>query len=144
MPLILPPLTVAHHLIDAGFVGWRVVTGGAVITAESGRDAYAVHVVDREFRDDGSHNPAYRSLDVGMGQPNTFWWPIFTIAELLDPAGNAAAMRYIWLDGFNDATGSWESRVDQAWRAWTTYRNGDHRPYLPAAIEAAREVGAID
>lgn len=145
MPLTLSPFDIAERLLDAGFDGWQVVTGGAVVAAESGRDFYAVHVVDREFRADGAPNPAFRSLDVGGGQINTYWWPQFAIRDLLDPAGNAAAMRYIWLDRFDSRlTDTWAMRTAYAWSAWAVYESGAHEQYLSAAVDAAREAGAVD
>ena len=142
-PLPQTYVQVAQHAKDAGFVGWQVVTAVAVSRAESGHNAYAINVVDAATRADGSPNPAYRSLDIGLMQFNTFYHPAHKIADLLDPAYSMRAARALWLWRFNATTGTYAEKVTAAWSQWVVYQTGAHEPYLGAAVDAARTVGAI-
>ena len=117
---------VARLLVAEGATGWTVVTMGAICAAESGRDAYAVNV---------NHAPGqawHRSLDVGLFQVNTFFWPRWELDELLDPQINTNVALGILAVGGNPPTGY------RAWKAWT---NGTFRPYMPECRDAANRIG---
>lgn len=138
---------VAQHAVDAGWKGWQVVDAVAIAKAESGHDAYAIGVVGAPERTlaDGTvePNPAYRSLDVGLWQINSFWHPAQPIVDMLDPAKNAAYAFKMWTAKFESAPGDWADRVHAAWRQWAVYKAGMHVAYKSAAVDAARAVGAI-
>ena len=131
---VLPftPLQTAHMLLEAGFTGWPVATMGAICRAESGLNAYAINVVEAERRADGSLNPAYRSIDVGIGQINTYWFPTHRIQDLLDPLYNLSLCRRIYLEA-----GQWSAGYSR----WNVYKTGAHLPYAQDAINAARAAG---
>jgi hypothetical protein len=140
--LILPIVDVATKVAAAGFTGWQIITGTAVIGAESRFDAYAVNVIGERFRADGKPNPAYRSLDIGLFQVNTYWHPGFKIADLLDSDRNIAAARLIFLERWEAKPNlGWNAWTAYAWSAWVTYKNGLHKPFESAAVTAAREAG---
>ncbi len=134
---------VAKLAVAAGWSGWQVVTATAVARAESGLDGYAVGVVGSPTRPDGTPNPAYRSLDVGLWQINTYWWPSHKLSDLLDPIYNAGAAGKMWQAKFAAVTGTYAVKVHEAWSAWAVYSAGAHEPYMPAAVDAAREIGAV-
>lgn len=144
------PLTyadVAALALGAGWKGWQVVTATAVAKAESNHDGYAVGVVGAEMRTTPAGteeaNPAFRSLDVGLFQINTYWWPTVTVADMLDPTKNAAQAFNIWRGRFDAASGTWADRTHAAWSPWAVYKAGTFEQYLSAAAAAAKTVGAI-
>lgn len=56
-------------LLSAGFIGENAVTALAVLWAESGGNAWAVNV------NSAPGKPTDGSLDLGIAQFNTYWWP---------------------------------------------------------------------
>lgn len=137
------PNDVAKVAVAAGWKGWQVVTATAIAKAESGHNAYAINVVGNELRVDGTSNPAYRSLDVGLWQVNTYWWPSATVKDLLDPTKNAGQAFAIWNGMYGKTAGTYSAKVTAAWDQWAVYAAGLHEQYLPAAVDAARAIGAI-
>ena len=131
---------VARLAVVAGFTGYQVVTMTAISKAESNHDAYAVGVVDNPAAPD---SPSYRSLDVGLWQVNTYWWPNVPVAELLDPAGNARQARRVFTSRFDAAKGTWAERVKVAYSGWAVYKAGAHERHMPAAFQAAHAVGVV-
>jgi hypothetical protein len=126
--LSLTATEIAQLAADAGFQTWQVVRMTSICLAESAGNAYAVNVVHNPT------SPAHRSLDIGLWQINTHWWP-GSILERLDPAGNA---RMAW-EVFEAHDGP-RSPVN-GYNAWTTYRNMSYLVHQPAAITAARAIG---
>ena len=129
---------VARVLVATGWEGWEVVTMGAIIAAESGRDPLAVNPVK-------SADPrADRTADLGLAQLNTFWAQTYTqaagityphIAPLFDPLDNLRLARTMFL----------AERKRAGWSAgyllWTTYRGGKHKPFIAEAHRAALAAG---
>lgn len=150
MSLILTPVEVAQHLVDAGFTGWEVVTMGAIAVPETTNrageiDAHAVHVVDRD-----PEAAAYRSVDWGAWQINDYWQrfliprvlddlgidPTLPWSQsLLDPAICAKVARAVFLDAGGDTEPS------KGYSRWATWENDMHLPFFCDALAAAREVG---
>lgn len=64
-------------LLSAGFTGENAVTALAVIWAESGGNGWAVNVNSLPGR------PADGSLDLGICQFNTYWWPAQKANDLM-------------------------------------------------------------
>ena len=129
----------------AGWSGFRVATAVAVAKAESGWDAYAIGVVGSETRVVNGveePNPAYRSLDVGLWQNNTYWWPV-AVKDMLDPAKNAGQAFKIWNDGYTKATGSFADKVHAGWLPWAVYKSGAYEAFMPEAVDVARQIGAL-
>jgi hypothetical protein len=141
--LQITPNDVGKLAVAAGWKGWQVVTAIAVAKAESGHNGYAINVVGTELRADGTPNLAYRSLDVGLWQVNTYWWPSATIKDLLDPTKNAGQAYAIWNGTYTKTAGAYSAKVTAAWDQWAVYEAGMHEAYLPAAVDAARAIGAI-
>ena len=127
---------VAQLAADAGFTGYQVTTMVAISKAESNHDAYAIGVVDNPT------SPAHRSIDVGLWQINSYWWPTVLLAVLLDPAGNAGQARKVFESRFNSAEGGYTARVRAGYAAWHVYTSGAHKQFIAAADEAARTIGA--
>lgn len=71
---------VVGHLRNAGVTGWRLVTLGSIIWAESRGDAYAININDQD-----PTSEAYLSLDLGLCQINTYWQGVTSMISL-DPA----------------------------------------------------------
>lgn len=70
---------VAQLVKAAGFSGENGVTAIAVIWAESGGNAWAVHVNNSPGKlTDGS-------LDLGLAQFNTYWLPLQRVGNLMTP-----------------------------------------------------------
>ena len=141
--LIVTPTQAAQWLLETGFEGFQVIRMGQILAAESGLDAYAVNVVD-------SPGPAFRSLDVGLGQVNTYWGSPYTaevwvediVTELLDPEANLAVCRRIFLarGGARDPLAGYN-----AWNVWRNVRPDGTRAvdqFYRQAVDAARAVGA--
>jgi hypothetical protein len=134
---------VAQLAKDAGFTGWQVVTATALAMAESGHNGHAVNVVSSQTRADNTPNPAYRSLDLGLMQVNTYYFPTHKVADLLDPVYNMKLARSLWQTKFAATTGTYSEKVLSAWQQWVAYQIGAHEKYLAQAVDAARAVGAI-
>jgi len=98
----LTNLQVGRYASDAGFSGTDLVTAVAVANAESSRRTDAVG--------DGGDS-------IGLWQINIPSHPQYTVAQLKDPAQNAAAAKSIRDGG-------------RGWNNWTQYRNGTYRSYL--------------
>lgn len=122
--------------------GWRVVTGLAILKAESNLNAYAVNLITSEFRADGKPNPAFLSLDLGIAQWNTYWWPA-PIAERLNWKLSVAEVRRQYTERFAAATGTYSERVTEAWSLWVAYTSGAHEKHLPWAVDVGRAIGAV-
>lgn len=63
---------------DAGFTGDNAVIAIAVIWAESGGNAWAVNI-------NSTPGKTYGSIDLGLVQWNSYWWPYITPAKAMDP-----------------------------------------------------------
>lgn len=127
---------IAELAQDAWFVSWQVATMGAICAAESGRDAYesnTVHAPDK---------PWHRSQDIGLWQINTWFNPTHAVADLFDPAYNARTAFAIWTDAGGLRTNPVTGRPF-GYERWNVYKTGAYKPHLAAAIEAARQVGAL-
>ncbi|MGH4018854.1 MAG: hypothetical protein ACRDT0_06350 [Pseudonocardiaceae bacterium] len=100
--------TVAHR---AGFRGEDLQIAIAVALAESGRRPGV--------------NAAGAEDSRGLWQINSVHFGRFDADRLYEPGYNARAARAVWRDagGFGP---------------WTTYRNGDHRPFLDDARQAVQ------
>jgi hypothetical protein len=132
----VPFTTSARWLIDAGFVGWQVVTMNAIGCAESRLDPLAVHRVNKP----GSLGDG--SLDHGWLQLNDYWQRRVLMSELLlelpvstqlaNGATCARVARQVFLGPGN---------VIQGYNLWNTYITGAHLPFLPEARAAARSLG---
>lgn len=68
---------VATLLLSAGFVGESAVTALAVIWAESGGNAWAVNI------NSAPGKPTDGSMDLGLCQFNTYWWPYQRANDLM-------------------------------------------------------------
>lgn len=143
MALVLTPAEWAQHAADAGFEGWQVAMAVAAIGGESGYDAYAVNVIEKELRADGTPNPAYRSIDLGGVQWNSHWWPQLSIPERLTPETAVAEMHRVWKREYDDTDGHHADKAHAAWSTWNAYLNGGYEEHLPTAVDAAREIGAM-
>jgi hypothetical protein len=130
----MTPVEAAQILVDEGFTGWPVVTFGAIGVAESGLNPLALHRVVKP----GS--PAHLSVDHGWLQINDYWQadaidlgidlPVSML--LAGPHHCARVARLI----FERAGGA-----PNGYQLWNTYKNGLHKPHLPAARTAARTIG---
>lgn len=138
----LAAVDVAKLVYAAGWRGWACVTAVQVAWAESGLDPHAVNVVDVPVRPDGSPNPAFPSLDLGLFQINTYWWPALSVRDALTPETNAVHAYKMWAGSFNAAPERpWTVRIQKAWSLWVVYTTGAHRKYETVAIEACRAAG---
>lgn len=93
--------------VQAGFSGSDAITMTAIDQAESSGNTNAINYV-----------PC-----VGIAQINVKAHPEYTIAQMMDPALNAAAARKVF--------------QSQGFQAWTTYTSGAYKKYLAAATAAA-------
>lgn len=122
---IVPDHEIARMVLDAGFTGLAAPVMVAVCLAESGGDAYAINVVDRD--------PAavtYLSLDVGICQINSFWHQqSISIAEMLDPA---KAIRWAKELAWDDAKGRWD------FTPWVVFESLRFLEYWERAVAAVR------
>ena len=136
--MVILDVEIAGHAKNALFTGYQVVNMTAIALAESGGDTHAVNVVDK--------NPAaasYRSLDLGLWQINTYWWP-GPIPDRLNPATCARIAFDIWRNRFNDARTdgkSWSEASEHAYGAWNVYESGAYKQYIPRAKTAAAALG---
>lgn len=123
------PVNLAHACLDANIGAWPAVTAVAICLAESGGNAYALHINDADPTSGG-----YLSIDIGAWQTNTRWHPEIPIHDALDPRVQAVHVKRI----ANPGRG-WV----YAWTAWATFRTGAHLKFMSAARVAVREAGGL-
>jgi len=117
---------VARLLVKEGATGWAVVTMGAIAAAESGRDAYNLSVV---------HAPGkawHRSVDQGLYQVSSFWFPAHRQIDLVDPV----YCTRVALDILDDAGGPGDG-----YTRWNVYESGAYKPFVSECRAAARRAG---
>jgi hypothetical protein len=142
------PDDIAAGLVRAGFAGWPVRTMGAIVYAES-----AGYVWAHGINTDEASGAAYLAEGHGLAGLDDYWiMRTWRAGDLMasywsgersfsqlakDPEWNLAMARQVYLLGV--LRYGWAD----AYKAWTSYKNGRHLPFLPAATVAARNVGAI-
>lgn len=114
---ILSPEQVASVAYRAGFRGEDLVTAVAVTAPESGRDPTNVGGPN----DDGT-------FDYGLWQINSVHSDLLAAGDWRDPASNANMAYAVWRGG--------------GWRAWTTFRLGEHLPFMAEARDAVAKLAA--
>lgn len=122
---------IAKVILDDGQVGgWLAIDFIAIALAESGGNAHAVHVVDRD-----PASKAYLSLDLGMWQINTYWWPTVSIADSLTPE-----KQWVHVRTLSKHSDRWGYKLD----LWTTWTNGRAYDFLSVARKAWNTVAGTD
>ena len=120
---------VAKIVLDAGATGDLAVTVLAVIWGESGGNVYAVN---GPIETDSPDDPAYLSLDRGLAQWNSGWWPVKD-KDAFDP--NTAVK--LMVDHVKNGTRS--AAVELS--IWTAFKNLSFVRHVPAATKAVAAVG---
>ena len=136
MARILEDTEAATYLLNAGFMGYRIPTMFAIGMAESRLDAHVDHLND--------HDPtsrSYLSLDLGWLQINTYWWidhnPFVRVQDMFDPQKCANMDWALFV-----ASGGSQWNPAPGYKAWNTYRNNLHLPFLRRGADAWRAIGA--
>lgn len=122
---IIPAADVARHILNVGFpANEQAVAGFAVLRHESGGfDAHAVNLVIKEDPADLSH----LTLDKGMAQFNTRWWPDVSEKEAFTWEYSVEMMYLIWTNrGFQD---------------WASFKNLAYLRHVPLAYETFSAIG---
>ena len=111
-------VAVARVALAAGLecTGERIALAVAIARAESGFHADATNTAGN------SHG-----VDRGLWQINSYFQPNVSRTCAFSPSCNARAMVSISSQGTH-------------WRAWWTYVNGKHLPYMPSALSAQTAV----
>lgn len=110
-------LALAHH---CGFRGQRLVTGVAVMTAESGRWTKAWH---KNLDDDG----VVTSIDRGLWQINSKFHPSIVWPDVYDPVANTTYAAKI-------------SNKGRYYKPWAAFTSGAYKQFM-AASQAAYDLG---
>lgn len=107
-------------------------TFAAIGMAESGLDTHAMNLNDYD-----PTSVSYLSVDWGWLQINDYWqgMDIATCRRMLDPHECAARALEIFAQR-NKSHG-----YGEGYKLWNSYTNDKHRPFLSAALTAARKAG---
>lgn len=147
----MTPVETAQHLVDVGFTGWTVVTMGAIAIPESTNPAQRgfINELSMHLVKSNPESRAYLSVDWGAWGINDYWWEAAlrqneilvpgrpVSMQLLDPAINARAARFVFIESGGDED------PHEGYQAWVTWRKDLHLPFMCDAEQAAREVGAL-
>ena len=121
--MALSPLQVAQHAYNAG---WRTPGDLAIATAIAGAESNYNPRAHNPTPPDNSYGLWQINMLGAMGPARRRQFGITSNEQLFDPAINAKAAFMVF--------------KQQGWRAWSVYKNGMYRKYLPAATEAANRV----
>lgn len=120
----IPMQEIAQLVVNAGFVGWYVVTITSMLWVESRGNVWAVNLNSSNL-----DSPAYLSLDLGLVQWNTYFNPDMTTQQAFDPVWSLARMFV--------KTNQGTRNLD----LWASHKSGAYRTYAHDALLAARAVG---
>jgi hypothetical protein len=119
----LPMQEIAGYVKNSGFQGENAAIAIAVIWAESGGNAWAVNV------NSAPGKPYDGSLDLGICQWNTYWFPTVTPAKAFNPQYSTDLM-FLASKGVN-------------FNYWNAFVNGYHKKYMDYARACAIQAGVI-
>lgn len=109
---------------NAGFRSDGLITSIAVIWAESGGNAWAVNINSNPGK------PTHGSMDLGLAQFNTYWWPAQKANDLMKPEYNVNLMFKA-------------SRNGTYFGYWSAFVYGYHKKYISFAQEAVKRLGLV-
>ena len=120
---------VAQIVLDAGASGDLAVVVLATIWGESGGNVYAVN---GPIEHSDPNNPAHLSLDRGLAQWNSGWWPVKD-KDAFDPVTAVQLM----VDHVKNGTRG--AGVELS--TWSAFKHLAFQRHIPAAQEAIAAVG---
>jgi hypothetical protein len=104
----------------AGFSGDNLAIAIAVIWAESGGNAWAVNINSTPGK------PTDGSIDLGICQWNSYWWPLITPAKAMDP--QFAIKKF------------YEVSKGTNFSYWNAFVSGAHKKFLSYAQAVATQI----
>jgi hypothetical protein len=117
---------------------WRIVTGVAVVLAESGGNPLALGTLVWN-----PGNPTHLAIDLGMFQLNSYYQtvvdPFPTISKIAwaDTFDPFAAFEHVW-KLINHTKKGW----NYDWSSWTVYNTGAYDKFVSTAYKAVNDYRA--